>query len=180
VSRRIGRRTFASRKRKVAGLLAFVLAGVLGLGAYAFTASNTIPAQAAGGGTAAVSGYTEKGVSYTWSLSGEYITEAHVILTSATAKLEPSDVAVALSTAATPAAKEWVDCPGTYTAIGTEEKEWEVVCQFKGGKGAWKNATEQEANTFETNGVPGDPNATEGGNELTVSAVSEGKVIIEP
>ena len=93
---RIGKRTFASRKRKIAGLCAFVLAGVIGVGAFAFTASNTIPAQAAGGGTNAVSGYTESGVSYTWSLSGEYITEAHVILTNAE-KLEPSDVAVALS-----------------------------------------------------------------------------------
>jgi hypothetical protein len=177
VSRRIGRRTFASRKRKVAGLLAFVLAGVLGLGAYAFTASNTIPAQAAGGGTAAVSGYEETGVSYTWSLTGEYITEATFLLTS-TAKLKPSDVAVALSTAAKPAAEEWVDCPAPYTVKSATE--WEVVCKFKEGKGAFENATTQAKNIFEAKGVPGNPNATNGGKELTVSAVSEGKVIIEP
>jgi hypothetical protein len=172
---RKGKRTFASRKRKIAGLCAFVLAGLMGLGAYAFTASNTVPAQAAGGGTAKVSGYTEKGVSYTWSLSGEYITEAHVILTS-TEKLKPSDVAVSLSDAAVPAAEEWVDCP-EITKVTEEESE--VVCKFKGGEGAWKNATEQETNKFKTTGVPGNPNATSGGNELTVSAVSEGKVIVE-
>jgi hypothetical protein len=175
---RKGKRTFASRKRKIAGLCAFVLAGLMGLGAYAFTASNTVPAQAAGGGTAAVSGYVEKGVSYTWSLSGEYITEAHFILKNTT-KLEPSDVAVSLSTLATPAAEEWVDCPSSgYTAINEEETE--VVCQFKGGKGAWESATAQATNKFSATGVPGNPNATKGGTELTVSAVSEGKVIIEP
>ncbi len=174
---RKGKRTFASRKRKIAGLCAFVLAGLMGLGAYAFTASNTVPAQAAGGGTAKVSGYTEKGVSYTWSLSGEYITEGHFVLTNAE-KLKPSDVAVSLSDAAVPAAEEWIDCPSTgYTALSEEETE--VVCKFKAGKGAWKNATEQETNKFEATGVPGNPSATNGGNELTISAVSEGKVIVE-
>ena len=42
---RKGKRTFASRKRKIAGLCALVLAGVIGVGAYAFTASNTVKAQ---------------------------------------------------------------------------------------------------------------------------------------
>lgn len=168
---RNGKRTFASRKRKIAGLLAFVLAGVIGVGAYAFTASNTIPAQSAGGGTAAVSGYTETGVSYTWSLNGEFITEAHVVLTNAS-KLKPTDVAVALSKEATPKAEEWIDCPGAYTALS--ETETEVVCKFKGGEGAFKNATEHEANKFTATGVP---NAE--GNQLTVSATSQGKVIVE-
>jgi len=174
---RKGKRTFASRKRKIAGLCAFVLAGLMGLGAYAFTASNTIPAQAAGGGTAAVSGYTESGVSYTWSLTGEYITEATFLLTSA-GKLKPSDVAVALSNEAKPKAEEWVDCPAAYAEKSATE--WEVVCKFKGGEGAFENATTHAANKFTANGVPGNPNAENGGNELTVSAVSEGKVIIEP
>jgi hypothetical protein len=173
---RKGKRTFASRKRKIAGLCAFVLAGLMGLGAYAFTASNTIPAQAAGGGTAAVSGYKEKGVSYTWSLSGEHITEAHIILTNTT-KLKPSDVAVALTETATPAAEEWVDCP-TITVVSAEESE--VVCKFKGGEGAWEDAATHAANKFTAEGVPGNPSTENGGNELTISAVSEGKVIIEP
>jgi hypothetical protein len=176
---RIGKRTFASRKRKIAGLCAFVLAGVIGVGAFAFTASNTIPAQAAGGGTNSVSGYTESGVSYTWSLSGEYITEAHVILTNAE-KLEPSDVAVALSKEETPGAGEWIDCPGPYAAISATETE--VVCKFKGGEGAWENATTHAANKFTATGVANNEGKTvvEEGNELTVSAVSEGKAIIEP
>lgn len=174
---RIGKRKFASRKRKIAGLCAFVLAGVLSVGAYAFTASNTIPKQTAGGGTAKVSGYTEKGVSYTWSLSGEYITEAHIILTNAE-ELKPTDVAAALSTAATPAAEEWVDCPEPYVAKSVTETE--VVCKFKGGEGAFESAGKHAVNKFTGTGVPGNPNATNGGNELTVSATSQGSVIIEP
>ncbi len=177
---RIGKRKFASRKRNIAGLCAFVLAGVIGLGAYAFTASNTVPAQAAGGGTNAVSGYTEKGVSYTWALDGEYITEAHIILTNKE-KLKPSDVAVALSKAETPAAEEWIDCPSSgYTALSEEETE--VVCKFKGGEGAYKNATEHSTNKFAAKGVQNNEGRTvvEEGNELSISAVSEGIAIIEP
>jgi hypothetical protein len=150
---RKGKRTFASRKRKIAGLCAFVLAGVIGVGAYAFTASNTVPAQAAGGGQAVVSGYTESGVSYTWNEAGTEITKANFILTSAE-KLKPSDVKVAL-TAAAPTGADWVDCPpGSYVAKGTEETE--IVCTFGGG---------------------GIANAT--GLQLTVAAVSEGEVVVE-
>lgn len=55
---RIGKRSFASRKRKIAGLCAFVLAGLLAVGAYAFTASNTQAEESgAGANTAVVSGY---------------------------------------------------------------------------------------------------------------------------
>jgi len=151
---RNGKRTFASRKRKIAGLLAFVLAGVIGVGAYAFTASNTVPAQTAGGGQAVVSGYTESGVSYSWNTPGTKITKVHFILTSA-AKLKPSDVEVALTEGAPKGAGEWVDCPaGEYVAKGTEETE--IVCTF-GGEGIENKV----------------------GTQLTVAAVSEGKVVIE-
>ena len=171
---RKGKRTFASRKRKIAGLCAFVLAGLMGLGAYAFTASNTIPAQAAGGGAATVSGYTETGASYTWSVDHEYITATEFYLEAA-GKIEPSDVAVALSKAASPAKEEWADCPTANISVITAEKKWLVKCEFKGSKGAHKNLTEfSEDYKWAANGVP---NAE--GNELSVSAVSEGVVIIE-
>jgi hypothetical protein len=173
----LGRRSSAGRKRKAAAVAAFALACVIGVGAYAFTASNTIPAQTAGGGTAKVSGYTEKGVSNTWSLTGEYITEAHVVLTNAE-KLKPTDVAVALSKEAKPGAEEWVDCPES-GYVAKSETETEVDCKFKGGEGAFENATTHATNKFATNGVPGNP-AAEEGNELTISATSQGKVIIEP
>ncbi|HEV3321345.1 MAG TPA: hypothetical protein VG147_04040 [Solirubrobacteraceae bacterium] len=55
---RIGKRSFASRKRKIAGLCAFVLAGVIGVGAYAFTDGNTqANASGAGANSETVSGY---------------------------------------------------------------------------------------------------------------------------
>ena len=150
---RKGKRTFASRKRKIAGLCAFVLAGVIGVGAYAFTASNTVPAQAAGGGQAVVSGYTESGVSYTWNEVGTKITKANFDLTSKE-NLEPSDVKVALSKAA-PKTAEWVDCAkAEYTVVSAEETE--IVCTFPG---------------------EGVPNAE--GLQLTVAAVSEGEVVVE-
>src|SRR5262249_36517114 len=44
-------------KRKIAAVLAFVLAAVIGVSAYAFTASNTVAEHSAGAGAATVSGY---------------------------------------------------------------------------------------------------------------------------
>lgn len=41
------------------------VAAALGLGAYAYTATNTVPATNAGIGSAAISGYTVTGVAYT-------------------------------------------------------------------------------------------------------------------
>jgi hypothetical protein len=150
---RISKRKFASRKRNIAGLCAFVLAGVVAMGAYAFTASNTVPAQSAGGGQAVVSGYTESGVSYTWNAPGTKITAAHFILKSA-AKLEPSDVKVALTEGAPKEASEWVDCPKAKYVVKGEE-ETEIVCEFGAG-------IENKVGT-----------------QLTVAAVSEGTVVVE-
>lgn len=45
-------------------LVAPALIGVVGLGGYAFTAANTVPATKAGDGAGAISGYTVSGVSY--------------------------------------------------------------------------------------------------------------------
>ena len=50
------------RRRSVLGALA--VAGVLGSAAYAFTASNTVPATTAGSGSGAISGYTVSAVAY--------------------------------------------------------------------------------------------------------------------
>lgn len=41
------------------------VAGVLALGAYAYTASNTVPASRAGTGSGAITGYTVSGITYT-------------------------------------------------------------------------------------------------------------------
>jgi hypothetical protein len=148
---RIGRRGFASRKRKIAGLFAFLLAAVVGLGAYAFTASNEVPAHKAGAGAGAVSGYeVTSHVSYTFSADGKYMTEAHFKLSAAA-----SDVKVAL-TENDPEKEDWTDCGATSGA------ENEVACKFK------------EAPAFAANGVPNGE-----GDKLSVAAVSEGTVVIE-
>jgi hypothetical protein len=55
---------YPGRKRKRFALAALV-AGVVSSSAYAFTASNTVPATSAGAGSQAISGYTATNVSYT-------------------------------------------------------------------------------------------------------------------
>ena len=51
-----------SRRIRIALILA--LAALLGIGAYVFTASNTVPATNAGAGSGAISGYTISSVAY--------------------------------------------------------------------------------------------------------------------
>ncbi len=146
---RIGKRDFAGRKRKIAGLCAFVLAGVIGVGAYAFTASNEVPAHKAGAGSGAVSGYeVTSHVSYSFSADGTKMTAAHFKLSAAA-----NDVKVALTEAA-PVLEDWTNCGAT--GAGNE-----VACDFK------------EAPAF----PEGVPDAE--GVKLSVAAVSEGEVVIE-
>jgi len=145
-----GRRKLASRKQRVAALTVFALAAVIGVGAYAFTASNTVPAHKAGAGAGAVTGYeVTSHVSYTWDASGEKVVAAHFKLNEAA-----SDVQVALTPAAPGSAEDWTDCGAT--GAGDE-----VACEFT------KAAAFKE-------GVPNGE-----GDKLSVAAVSEGKVVIE-
>ncbi len=147
----LGRRKLPSRKRRLAALTVFALAAVLGVGVYAFTASNTVPAHKAGAGAGKVTGYTVAShVSYTWDSSGENVIKAHFKLNEAA-----TDVAVALTTAAPTTEKDWTDCGATTGA------EFEVACNF------------EEAEAFPA-GVPNGE-----GDLLSVAAVSEGKVVIE-
>jgi hypothetical protein len=148
----LGRRNIvAGRKRKTVALLALVLAAVMGVGAYAFTASNEIKARYAGAGTATVSGYTNaKDVSYTWDETGTKMTAVNFVLEGSEI---PSDVKVALTPGA-PKTSEWVDCAESGGKIeGLTATTFEVSCKFSV------------------------PNAE--GDNLAVAAVSEGKVVIE-
>jgi hypothetical protein len=148
---RIGKRKFASRKRKIAGLCAFVLAGVIGVSAYAFTDSNSVPAHKAGAGAGAVTGYTVTShVSYTFSGDGLYMTEAHFKLNEAA-----SDVQIAL-TPGTPVTADWTDC-GKTEGAGNE-----VSCELT------------KATAYSPKGVPDAE-----GKELSVAAVNEGVVVIK-
>jgi hypothetical protein len=49
--------------------LAALLAGIVASGAYAFTASNTVPGSTAGSGSGAISGYTASSVAYNLNAS---------------------------------------------------------------------------------------------------------------
>jgi len=143
-----------SRKRKTAGVLALLVAGVIGLGAYAFTAANTVPAQSAGAGTTVIGKYTEKGVDFEWNVEGTKNTAITFILKG---EQIPTDVKIALTEPAQPAAAgEWVDCVESGGSI-TEKaaKEYEVECKF----------------------APPIENAK--ADNLTIAAVSEGEVKIE-
>ena len=44
---------------------AFLVAAALATGAYAFTATNTVPGSSAGSGSGTISGYTVSGIAYT-------------------------------------------------------------------------------------------------------------------
>ena len=98
-------RILSRRKRRATGVLALVLACTIGVGAYAFTASNTVPEHSAGGGAATVTGYVVSSpTNYTFSEDGTKMTAVSFNLDHAA-----SDVQVALSAAA-PKTADWVDC----------------------------------------------------------------------
>lgn len=52
-------------RRKGRFLGALMVAGAMATGAYAFTASNTVPSSNAGSGSGTISGYTVSGIAYT-------------------------------------------------------------------------------------------------------------------
>lgn len=60
--------------KTVAGLGAVLAAGVVAMGAHAFTASNTVPDTKAGVGAGTISGYAVTDVAYTFSADGTDIT----------------------------------------------------------------------------------------------------------
>lgn len=116
---RKGKRTFASRKRKIAGLCAFALAGVLAVGAYAFTASNTQAEKSgAGANVAVVSGYKTSNLKFT--LTGGTATQAEFTAEAIAGEAEAKEAEInVMKTAGTPA---WTHCelttPGS-TALFT-------------------------------------------------------------
>ncbi len=118
--RHTGMRRFGRGRRMAAGLFAFVLASVVGVGAYAFTASNEVPAKRAGAGAGTVSGYkVTSQLSYTFSEDGTKMTKVNFSLDN-----EATDVKVALTEGA-PEKANWVDCGATKTL--------EVECSFLPG-----------------------------------------------
>ena len=108
-------------KRNTAAIAALVVAAVAGVGAYAFTASNSVPPEHAGAGTATVSGYTASNISYTFSPDTTKIDGVSFDLDN-----PANDVKVAIDThGATPVAADYQDCNG---ATGTGP--YVVTCTF--------------------------------------------------
>ena len=113
-------------KRNTAALAALVVAAVAGVGAYAFTASNTVPASAAGSGTQTVDGYTVGTPSYTFSDDGVYIDEADFSVTGAE---QATAVDAALTATSTPVKADWLACTVGATT-GTGPYVTAVTCDF--------------------------------------------------
>jgi hypothetical protein len=79
----------------MAGLLVFLLAGVIGVGAYAFTDSNTQAENSgAGANTKAVSGYTDSPLHFT--LSNGTATEAKFTAEAAAGEAEAKEAQIAV------------------------------------------------------------------------------------
>jgi hypothetical protein len=57
------------RRKKGVGIATLLVAGALAMGAYAFTASNTVSAQQVGAGNNTATGYTVSGIKYTFNTS---------------------------------------------------------------------------------------------------------------
>ncbi len=135
---RKGKRTFASRKRKIAGLLAFVLAGVIGVGAYAFTASNTQAAKSgAGANTAEVSGYKTSSLHFVLEAEGK-AKEAEFTATAEAGESEATEAEIDLHPAVG-AGTGWIKCAASGAAPVT------FKCPLSGiGKTEIEADTEQE------------------------------------
>ncbi len=109
--RKGSRRSKLSRKRKIVGLSAFLLAAVIGVGAYAFTASNEIPNVKAGVGDAKVTGYKIEHEEYTFAGAGAGLGIKKVKLTLNEAGAEEVKVAFTKEGVAPPAlGTEWKEC----------------------------------------------------------------------
>ena len=95
------------RNRVILG--GFVVAGAIGLGGLAFTASNTVPASKAGDGSGAVTGYVVSSVHY--GLNGTDPTKADSI----TFDLDSTPIAGAIIK--TKAGGNWYTCTHTAAAV---------------------------------------------------------------
>ena len=114
-----------SRKRTTAGLIALALAGVAGVSAYAFTASNTNSDASAnsGAGYFTVSGYDVTNVNYTFDVTGSYYLAVNFKLNAPAGAVD-----VALTTGE-PTASDWYSC-GSITDVS--DTDYDVTCSFTG------------------------------------------------
>ena len=95
------------RQRRFA--LAAIVAGIVASSAYAFTASNTVPASNAGSGSTAISGYTATNVSYSLNASNPQNIDSVTFTISPTTT---STVKIQLA-----AAGSWYSCTNTAGSV---------------------------------------------------------------
>ncbi|MDQ1496365.1 MAG: hypothetical protein QOG69_2848 [Actinomycetota bacterium] len=86
-----------------------ILAGILGLAGFAFTASNTVPASKAGDGTGAVTGYVVSSVHY--GLNATDPTKADTVT------FDLDSTPIAGSTIKTKVGGNWYTCTNVVAAI---------------------------------------------------------------
>jgi spermidine/putrescine-binding protein len=94
------------KRRRSLGIAVIAAAAIAAVGGYAFTAQNTVPAQKAGAGSGAITGYTVSNVAYTYDATGNSVTVVDFDLDAAA-----TDVKIALTD--TPVNADWQDCSGT-------------------------------------------------------------------
>ena len=105
------KRAFIGRSRTL-GIL--IVAAALATGAYAFTATNTVPGSNAGSGSGTISGYTVSGIAYTLN---------------ATTPSDIDSMTFTLNASATTAKAKIVSGSSTYTAC-TISGGVNVTCDF--------------------------------------------------
>ena len=119
---------------------AIVAAGMLlSSGAYAFTASNTLPTTTAGAGSGAISGYDVTGVSYTMSTDpGSYsqASASNPMISSITFTLTQNNSSGTPATPATPANTSVVDAVITSTTSGVQPVNYST-CSAQSGSDVW-------------------------------------------
>lgn len=98
---------YTPRKKAIMG--GVVVAGALGIGGFAFTASNTVPASKAGDGTGAVTGYVISSVHYGLNATDPTLTD------SVTFNLDSTPAAG--STIKTKVGGSWYTCTNSAAAV---------------------------------------------------------------
>lgn len=97
------------RRTRTQFLLVPIAAGILASAAYAFTASNTVPASQSGAGSSAISGYTATNVAYTLNATNPQNIDAVAFTISPTTT---SVVKMQLSSGGT-----WYSCTNTAGSV---------------------------------------------------------------
>jgi hypothetical protein len=111
---------FKRRNKKRSVVLTLLLTLLLALAAYAYTASNTVPATHAGDGHEAISGYTVSNVNYTVDSAGN-ITDVAFDLDAAASNASVSvHAGDPLTTCTNPSGNHWT-CSGLNVSVASAD-----------------------------------------------------------